>query len=210
MTYTPAGFDANPLANPFNTRLGKKGITHTKNASQLAIPNQDIPVYGSLDWEQQFGDQNARLTVPNQDAPSGDQLQKSGFIGNNDRLFRLADGTVIDFKTGKILHEIKPKDPTCWGDRTLNAQESFSWNDDTGPTIDDLINKINEYNGNPSALPDSNLDKASIEYWLKAEEEAEKLKNSLTDAQKAMISAFEQHFPKSRLIEESKKLNRQS
>ena len=39
----------------------------------------------------------------------------------------------------------------------------------------------------------------------KFEEEAEAMKSSMTDAQKAMIADFEKHFPKSRLIEESKK-----
>jgi lipopolysaccharide biosynthesis regulator YciM len=49
------------------------------------------------------------------------------------------------------------------------------------------------------------MDPKSAAYWLKAREEAEKLVASMTDEQKAMVAQFEAHFPKSRLIEESKK-----
>lgn len=49
------------------------------------------------------------------------------------------------------------------------------------------------------------MDARSAAYWLRAQEEAEKMKASMTDKQKAAIAAFERHFPKSRLIEESRK-----
>lgn len=48
------------------------------------------------------------------------------------------------------------------------------------------------------------MDPKSAVYWLKAQEETEKLVASMTDEQKAMVAQFEAHFPKSRLIEESK------
>ena len=79
-----------------------------------------------------------------------------------------------------------------------------SWNDDTGPKLEDLIDRIDDYYGRMRHSDANQLDQNSIDYWLKAEEEAEAMKSSMTDAQKAMIADFEKHFPKSRLIEESK------
>ena len=75
------------------------------------------------------------------------------------------------------------------------------------PTMDELITNMDYWKG--TARPDGALeelmDPASAAYWLRAQEEAEKLKASMTDEQKAAIAAFEAHFPRSRLIEESRK-----
>jgi len=52
---------------------------------------------------------------------------------------------------------------------------------------------------------DPNIDEYSRKYWEKAAEEAKKLENNMTPEQKLHLRAFEMHFPKSRLIDESKK-----
>lgn len=54
--------------------------------------------------------------------------------------------------------------------------------------------------------PNMMLDAADLEYWIKAEEETEKLRSEMTDEQRQMIDDFEKHFPKSKLIDESKKM----
>ena len=58
-------------------------------------------------------------------------------------------------------------------------------------------------NGNTSEDP--NIDEYARKYWEKAAQEARKLENDMTQEQKLHLQAFEAHFPKSRLIEESKK-----
>lgn len=60
---------------------------------------------------------------------------------------------------------------------------------------------------NGSLMVGEPIDPKSAAYWLKASEEAEKLIDNMTDEQKKLISDFESHFPKSRLIEESLKGN---
>ena len=52
---------------------------------------------------------------------------------------------------------------------------------------------------------DPNIDEYSRKYWAKAAEEARKLEDQMTPEQKFHLQAFEAHFPKSRLINESKK-----
>lgn len=49
------------------------------------------------------------------------------------------------------------------------------------------------------------VDPKSAKYWLQAEEEAEKLQTEMSDEQKKMLADFEKHFPRSKLVEESKK-----
>lgn len=58
------------------------------------------------------------------------------------------------------------------------------------------------------SIDDNEIDPASAEYWLRAQEESEKMMSSMTDEQKKMIADFENHFPKSRLIEECKKMSK--
>ena len=69
----------------------------------------------------------------------------------------------------------------------------------------ELINNTDKWIGTatPTGGFVQHIDSKSAAYWLKANEEAAKLKDAMTDEQKALIAAFEQHFPKSRLIEES-------
>lgn len=65
-------------------------------------------------------------------------------------------------------------------------------------SVDELQNFMNGYD-------DDHIDPASAQYWLKAQEESEKMMSSMSDEQKKMISDFEKHFPKPKLIEECKK-----
>ena len=73
--------------------------------------------------------------------------------------------------------------------------------------MDELISNMERWKGTarPDGALEEPMDPASAAYWLKAQEEAEKLKAAMTDEQKAAIAAFEAHFPRSRLIEESRK-----
>ena len=217
--------DPSPLANPFNTRqhgnfntgAAARGayIRHTHcDPKDLTVPNQDIPYNGSPEWNELHA--NSGLTVPNQDVPLGDRQNNfgnSGFL--NDRLFRLADGTVIDFKTGKIMrgfrHNAAP--PGYWNDPSAEiGQEEAGfastgyWNTKDGPSLEELVRNTDRWVGtaSPGGVLEP-MDPRSAAYWLHAEEEAEKLKANMTDEQKAVLAAFQAHFPKSRLIEESKK-----
>lgn len=49
------------------------------------------------------------------------------------------------------------------------------------------------------------IDPKSARYWLKAEQEADKLRSQMTPEQLKMIDDFEKHFPPSKLIEEAAK-----
>jgi len=86
-----------------------------------------------------------------------------------------------------------------------SGQHDRQWRNDL--TIDQLIRNVDSYYG--TAQPDGSIlepiDAESARYWLKAREEAEKLKSSMTPEQIKAIEDFEKHFPKSKLIEESLK-----
>lgn len=80
-----------------------------------------------------------------------------------------------------------------------------SWNSSTGPTIGEMASHVEKYVGAAHGGYVEQMDSKSAAYWLKAREETEKLVSSMTDEQKALVARFEAHFPKSRLVEESKK-----
>lgn len=172
-------------------------------------------MFGTQEWDERYSAQNS-LTVPNQDIPLGDQIGNgSGFVQGSDRLFRLADGTLLDFKSGRVLAEPKRCDG-YWGDpnRTITMDGSGVAPVVNGASRDipmeKLISDMDRYVG--TALPNGELaepfeeiDPRSAAYWLKAEEEAERMQAEMTDDQKRTLAVFMAHFPKSRLIEESKK-----
>lgn len=217
MTFSNGTYSPHPLANPFNTRLGGSNISlnplinrnasaNNVNPKDLQVPNQDVPLYGTPEWNQKYGKVND-LQVPNQDVPLGDQSGKQGFIRNSS-IFRCHDGTIVDFRSRKVIYT--PDDPNSqyWGNpnSTISRGTEKSWNDEIGPTIDQMINNIDQYYGRNSEQNQIvDIDPESVKYWIQAQEEAEKLKSQMTDYQKQMIAQFESHFPKSRLIEESKK-----
>ena len=213
MTYN----NSHPLANPFNSRMFSNNGMNPRlysssciDKSTLTVPNQDVPMFGTPEWDALYNKQK-NLTVPNQDVPLGDQLRGNGFI--NDNLFRLSDGSIVDFKKRQIVFQPK-QDNSSWGTRIIRHESDIgSWNDPSEISLDDLINNDEKYKN--TAMPNGSLmvgepiDPKSAAYWLKASEEAEKLIDNMTDEQKKLISDFESHFPKSRLIEESLKGNNQ-
>lgn len=221
MTYSNGAFSPHPLANPFNIRLGSSNysLNSCRNAEaarlfhkanedpkELVVPNQE-PTYDQVQRAQQAELQRKSLQVPNQDIPLGDNLSRQGFLRKNSSLFRCLDGTVLDFKTGKVVHS--PNDPGSeyWGnpDATMSTgSEIGTWKDEE--TVDNLIANIDWYYGR--AAPASNsmqVDSKSAKYWLQAEEAAEKLQAEMSDEQKKLLADFEWHFPKSKLVEEAKK-----
>ena len=217
----PTWNDPSPMANPFNSyghgnfNTGRANvhshISHTgKVAANLQVPNQDIPYNGSPEW---YAMQRNNLQPPNQDIPLGDQCQGCGFLPGSDRLFRTSDGTIFDFKSKRIVRW-EQDIPGYWGDpsRVIGMDNMGVIPQMTGgvsqsPSMAELINNIDMYKG--TAMPDGSLmepmDAKSAAYWLKAEEEASKLVANMSDEQKSMMAAFEAHFPKSKLIEESRK-----
>ncbi len=126
----------------------------------------------------------SRLTVPNQDIPYNDGPQHQfGFIGRSS-LFRLADGSMIDFKTKKIVLDpnIKFKAAGYWNDPNSNVGHyGAEW--EKTETIESLMARI----GEDGHVEDPNLSPESIRYWKMAKEESEKLEQNLTDEQKAML-----------------------
>lgn len=104
--------DPSPLANPFSKRAwrnfntdrpGRHGcISHQSDAKSLCVPNQDVPPNGSSERYAMPGGNG--LEVPNQDVPSGDSLSR-GAAGRflDGRLFMLSDGTVLDYRTGRVV-----------------------------------------------------------------------------------------------------------
>lgn len=134
-----------------------------------------------------------------------DNFGNSGFL--NDRLFRLQDGTVMDWKTGRVVRPSYRPDSREISPEDAGFENSRVWGRNSdGPSLDELIAHTDRYVG--TAAPGGfiePMDPRSAAYWLKAREEAEKLKANMTDEQKRLIAAFEAHFPVSRLIEESKK-----
>ena len=221
MTSSNGAFSPHPLANPFNTRLGPSNYSlnpyrnvdaarrvhkASSDPRNLQVPNQE-PTYDQVQRAEQAQLQRKSLQVPNQDIPPGDNLGRQGFLRKNLSLFRCLDGTILDFKTGKVVHS--PNDPSSeyWGnpDATVSKESSIgTWNDEE--TIDNLIANIDQYYGKATpASTGMQVDPKSAKYWLQAEEEAEKLQAEMSDEQKRLLTNFEKHFPKSKLVEEAKK-----
>lgn len=223
MTYSNGAFCPHPLANPFNTRLGPanyslnqlKGVQQHAgvNKSSLEVPNQDVPMFGTPEWEQRYGQANQQeLTVPNQDIPAGPVAGEHGFLPGTS-FFKCLDGTVIDFKTGKILRKQNHIDNACWGDpdKVIRPPQDIErCHSSDKHELDSIVDAV-AHGKMPNFVNDGDddmIDPASAEYWLRAQEESEKMMASMTDEQKKMIADFEKHFPKSRLIEECKKMSK--
>lgn len=132
-----------------------------------------------------------------------------GFLPGSS-VFRLHDGTLLDFKTGRMLSRpgrsersgewAAPRTLT-YGDPNYGAAGSY------GPTMEQMIANPELYMGKSAEEQRmaSQLDPESARYWLTASREARKLEAQMTDEQKAAMAEFEKHFPESRLIEESMK-----
>lgn len=191
----------NPLANPLNDRpfgnvnFGKMAAGFYINRGAGGNPkNLTLPESKPVDFNA-LAEKQSGLTVPNQDVPLGDQLRGNGFL--NDNVMRLSDGSVVDFKNRKVFEV--PSVPGYWGNPNASIGHGY---------VDGM-----SWNGNERKADGQSQivdDAKSAEYWRNAEIESEKLKTEMTDAQKAEIAEFESHFPKSRLIDESKNIQKQN
>ena len=111
----------------------------------------------------------------------------------------------MDYKTGRVFKTAgNPSGYNVITPGDTGMEDRTQWGS-SGPSLDELINNTDKWIGTatPAGGFVQHIDSKSAAYWLKANEEAAKLKDAMTDEQKALIAAFEQHFPKSRLIEES-------
>lgn len=161
------------------------------------MPNQDQPVYGSPEWTA-LHDRQSGFTVPDTapDAMLGGSATSAGFVPGRPDLFVMHDGAVISFKTGRI---VKPS-----AARPCTISPSMPGQGEWGatPSIEQLMAGIGVSPGKPAEDP--NIDEYSRKYWEIATHEAKKLESDMTPEQKFYLQAFETHFPKSRLIDESK------
>ena len=155
-------------------------------------------MYGSPEWVA-LHDRQKGLTVPDTapDAMLGGTVASAGFVPGRPDLFVMHDGAVISFKTGRIVRPPTAKPGVI--SPTLPGQGEW----DATPSIEQLMSGTCISNGN--TVEDPNIDEYSRKYWEKAAQEARKLENDMTQEQKLHLQTFEAHFPKSRLIEESKK-----
>ena len=155
-------------------------------------------MYGSPEWVA-LHDRQKGLTVPDTapDAMLGGTVASAGFVPGRPDLFVMHDGAVISFKTGRIVRPPAAKPGAI--SPTLPGQGEW----DATPSIEQLIAGIGVSSGKPAEDP--NIDEYSRRYWEIAAHEARKLENDMTPEQKLYLQVFEAHFPKSRLIEESKK-----
>ena len=155
-------------------------------------------MYGSPEWTA-LHDRQKSLTVPDTapDAMLGGSTTSAGFVPGRPDLFVMHDGAVISFKTGRIVKH--PAARPCTISPSMPGQGEWG----TTPSIEQLMAGIGVSSGKP--VEDTNIDEYSRRYWEIAAHEARKLENDMTQEQKLHLQAFEAHFPKSRLIEESKK-----
>ena len=155
-------------------------------------------MYGSPEWVA-LHDRQKGLTVPDTapDAMLGGTVASAGFVPGRPDLFVMHDGAVISFKTGRIVRPPAAKPGAI--SPTLPGRGEW----DATPSIEQLMSGTCISNGNTSEDP--NIDEYSRKYWEKATQEARRLESEMTPEQKLYLRAFEAHFPKSRLIEESKK-----
>ena len=193
-----------PEANSFNTRrFGNFNINKAvqggyisytgKNAKYLQVPNQDQPMYGTPEYDKKYA-KLRELTVPDTapDTSLNGSIMSSGFIPGRPDLFIMHDGSIISFKTGKIIKKSLNKSNII-----QNIPGQSEW--DNTPSIEQLMQNMNN---NQQFDYDPNIDAYSRQYWQKAVEETKKLESTLTQEQKDSLKAFEAHFPKTKFINE--------
>ena len=195
-----------PLANPLNharyaayemQNTRKPGITHSKDASKLEVPQS------TMSYEDVVNMQNS-LTVPYSalDDIGSSALRTAGFIGKSS-LFMLYDGSVLDLKTHKIVLDPNKKFKLSgyWNDpnETITQNSSQEW----GKT--DTIESLLAHKERSGDIYDPNLSPESIRYWQRAKEESKKLVQNMTDEQKELMKDLENEkfFPKTRLVDET-------
>ena len=200
-----------PLANPLNQgrfrnyaygqkHINPKPYVHSASSlKELTVP--DSTPYDTILQRQEAA---RNLTVPNSDIPyCNGSIPSRGFIGDT-TLFKLADGSILDLKTCKIVLDpnIKWKARGYWNDPNANTKDlklSNEWS--PTETIESMLKRI----GNDGTYEDPNLSPESIRYWKIAQEESKKLEQNMTDEQKKLLDALNSGnlFPLSKLIDEN-------
>lgn len=147
----------------------------SKGSSRLTVPEAK-PYDPSLDPR--------NLTVPHKDEPAyGTERIGQGFCGNTS-FFRCSDGTIVDFKIGKVVYQPN-KQTGYWRDpsKVVGSRKESEWK--STPTIDQIIASAEQMkNSSPQQF---GLSEEDIKYWKIAEEESKKLEQSLTDEQKHLL-----------------------
>lgn len=194
-----------PLANPLN-QSRFRNYAYGQNMQEnhtLHINPKDLTVPDAKPYDPNA---QSRLTVPNSDIPYYDgaiqAFPGSGFIGTS-TLFKLADGSVIDMKSCKIVLDPnkKWKAKGYWNEPYAKIERKSAIGDwGKTPSIDSIIDSIDS--GEP--IDDPNLSPESVRYWKMAREESKKLEQNLTDEQKQLLDDLNSGklFPLSKLVEE--------
>lgn len=173
-------------------------INKTSNPKDLTVPEAKS-FYEIMARQHQA----SQLTVPNSDIPYyNGPIPASGFLGQS-LLFKLSDGSVIDIKKCKIVFDPNKKwlAQGYWNDPNSSIEkpnDGKEWHD--SQTIESMLANV----GKPQPVDDPNLSPESIAYWKKANEESKKLKQNLTDEQKTLLDDLHSGklFPLSKLIDE--------
>lgn len=185
MTYSNSSFSANPLANPFNTRIygnfnvnaaqTNQYVSFPKDKSNLHVPDAVMPNLIGAD----------QLHTPNQDVPLGNRNVGNGFLNKN--LFRCADGTVLDLQNHRVIDpNLKYKQSGFWNDPNSRQQDydnsrQADWND----------KQINRLPGTNDLGIDPGLSRKDIEYNNYVNRMNQQLSNEMTEYQKKMLSSLE-------------------
>ena len=196
-----------PLANPLNQARFRNFAYGQQQSNSFSISKPTSPRDLTVPEPRPYDpDAYARLTVPNSDIPYYDgPVPMSGFLGNS-ALFKLADGSVLDMKSCKIVYDPNKKwlARGYWNDpnaETKKPSAEIEW----GPneTIESMLARIGTQPD--GSYNDPNLSPESIAYWKKADEESRKLEQNLTDEQKKLLADLHagKMFTPSRLVEET-------
>ena len=185
-----------PLANPLNKHhygySVKPVVTMTHDPKSLTVPQ-------AKPYDPQYDPKN--LKVPNSDIPYyNGPVTQHGFIDNTS-LFKLMDGSIVDFKTGKIVLDPNKKFKAAgyWNDPNDRIERhDAQWG--KTESIESLMSRI----GDDGHIEDPNLSPESIEYWRRATAEAEKCIDAMTDEQKKMLDDVNsgKFFPLTKLVDE--------
>lgn len=206
MTFSNTGFSAHPLANPFNCRVhgnyNMAGFGYGRKSSVRLDSNAKLP-------EAKPYEPPKSLEVPNQlGAELGvSRLDTVGLSQMFPGLVTCPDGTMLDFKTGKVVVDPnRGAQPGEWAKtKVISPPQAVasaeSWN--------------NDYSSMSLTSRGGSLNtRDSEEYW-RAQAAAEQAKQpKMSDAQKKMLADLESgkimKLSRLELVDESKKEKNQS
>lgn len=188
----------NPIANPFNQHrwyAQRQYLSKINDPSSLKVPQP-------RSYEEIIASQQ-QLTVPNQDIPYNNSPVPALAI-QHPSWFICGDGTILDTKTGKTIHDpnAKFKAKGYWNDPNYSIQRTEQvWGETE--SIESLLSRCEDPN---NTYHDPNLSPESIMYWKKANEESLKLQQNMSPKQQELMHQLqsEQFFPMTKLVEENK------